>query len=81
LQTCMISKHGDSERRIVIGLRLGGSMSLEYRWYHKTNPIGQEMVFTLNHGDIYIMSNKAVGSDWRKSSILTLRHSANMAGK
>ena len=30
----------------------------------------------LNTGDIYIMSEKAVGSDWRKSSMYTLRHAA-----
>ena len=30
----------------------------------------------LNHGDIYIMSEKAVGYDWKMSSIYTLRHAA-----
>ena len=27
-------------------------------------------------GDVYVMTEKAVGSDWKKSTILTLRHSA-----
>jgi hypothetical protein len=30
----------------------------------------------LNHGDIYIMSDKAVGYDWKKRKIPTLRHAA-----
>lgn len=30
----------------------------------------------LNGGDIYIMSSKAVGCDWKSSSTVTLRHAA-----
>lgn len=78
-KSCYIGAHGDVERRIVIGLRLGGSMTLEYQWYQQTNPVGIEMVFTLHHGDIYIMDRKASGFDWRKKIIPTLRHSANMS--
>ena len=74
---CVINKHGDSERKIVVALRIGHSMSLEYQWYLKTNPIGQEMKFILNHGDLYIMSEKAVGTDWKLRNTATLRHSAN----
>jgi hypothetical protein len=36
---------------------------------------------TLNAGDVYLMSEKAVGTDWRhtKDGILTLRHAAGCA--
>jgi hypothetical protein len=34
---------------------------------------------TLQAGDLYIMSDKATGNDWKKSSILTLRHAAGAA--
>jgi hypothetical protein len=30
----------------------------------------------LNDGDMYIMSDKAVGNDWKRSAIPTLRHCA-----
>ena len=30
----------------------------------------------LNHGDFYVMSEKTVGFDWKRKSILTLRHAA-----
>ena len=30
----------------------------------------------IEHGDIYIMSEKAVGNDWLNSNIPTLRHAA-----
>lgn len=52
-------------------------MNLIYNWYYKNEQIGKECIIKkLNHGDIYIMSDKAVGNDWHKSSIYTLRHSA-----
>lgn len=80
VDSCYIGAHGDSERRIVVGLRLGATMSLCYQWYQNSNPIGQEVVLYLNHGDMYIMSFKAVGNDWKKKLIPTLRHSANCTG-
>jgi hypothetical protein len=30
----------------------------------------------LNHGDLYVMSEKAVGQDWKRKVIPTLRHAA-----
>jgi hypothetical protein len=73
---CGISYHGDRTRNIVIGLRLGDSIPLCFNWYHKSKPLGDKVTINLNHGDLYIMSSKAVGMDWKKSSQLTLRHSA-----
>ena len=73
---CGIGWHGDSERRIVIAVRLGRSMPLHYRWYHNRVPIGQVVPLMLHHGDIYLMSAKAVGTDWLKYTQVTLRHAA-----
>ena len=36
----------------------------------------KEYRVTLDHGDLYVMSEKAVGEDWKKSASLTLRHCA-----
>lgn len=71
-----IGFHGDGERKITIGVRLGETIPLHYFWYHKTNRIGERIKITLNHGDIYFMSNKATGNDAKKRNILTLRHAA-----
>ena len=57
-----------------MGVRLGASMNLEYQWFYKYKPVGKRMKFMLNHGDIYFMSKKAVGYDWKNSKIYTLRH-------
>lgn len=73
---CGIGMHGDSERRIVVAVRLGESIPLVYNWFVNSEPIGQKIELILNHGDMYVMSEKAVGTDWKKKSILTLRHAA-----
>ena len=74
-----IGFHGDRERNLVIGIRLGGAFPLVFQWYHQCKRLGKRMEFNLNDGDIYLMSGKAVGSDWRKSSKFTLRHAAGAA--
>lgn len=73
---CYIGWHGDTERRKVIGLRLGDSFPLCYRWYQNGNFISDVIRFTINGGDMYIMSDKATGNDWNKKKIPTLRHAA-----
>lgn len=74
---CGISWHGDSERKKVIGVRLGDyskSMPIYFRWYRHTYPVQQPIRIDLSPGDIYIMSEKAVGNDWCNEDIYTLRH-------
>ena len=78
LNKCGIGFHGDTERNIVIALTIGGGGGylLRWSWYHKSKPIGNPIDVRLNDGDLYIMSEKAVGTDWKRSSLVTLRHSA-----
>lgn len=51
-------------------------MSLHYKWWLRFNDVGKRIKLKLHHGDMYVMSDKATGYDWKKSSILTLRHAA-----
>lgn len=76
ISKCHIRYHGDSERKKVIGIRVGATFPLYFQWYIGWRPFGNRIDLQLSHGDIYIMSEKAVGTDWRKSSIPTLRHAA-----
>lgn len=76
IEQCGIGYHGDSERRKVIGIRLGANMPLFYQWFHRGESIGNRIEVNLKGGDIYIMSEKAVGTDWKKKTIYTLRHAA-----
>lgn len=73
---CGIGFHGDSERRKVVGIRLGlgESTPLHYQWFREAEAVGQRIVLKLNGGDMYVMSEKAVGQDWKKKKIYTLRH-------
>jgi hypothetical protein len=76
---CGIGFHGDTERRIVVCARFGASMPLVFQWFYKNEPVGKQLRLTLNDGDVYVMSQKAVGHDWKRSSIYTLRHAAGCA--
>lgn len=76
IKKCGIGFHGDSERKVVIGFRFGEDFPLEYQWYHKSLPVGERIKIELGDQDVYVMSEKAVGSDWMKSSLYTLRHAA-----
>jgi len=76
LSKCGIGFHGDSERRIVVCVRLGASMPMDFQWFQRSLPVGKRFNFTAHHGDIYAMSEKATGFDWKRRSILTLRHAA-----
>ena len=51
-------------------------MNLHFNWFYNSKSVGETLKLTLNNGDMYIMSEKAVGNDWKKRSIYTLRHSA-----
>lgn len=72
---CGIGFHGDSERKKVIALRLGASLPLQYRFY-QGGAVGVRMKLMLHHSDLYIMSEKAAGFDWKNRSIHTLLHAA-----
>ena len=71
-----IGWHGDTERSKVVALRVGKSMSLCYKWWMRHKSRGKLFSVELNHGDMYFMSEKSVGNDWKRSSMWTLRHSA-----
>jgi len=73
---CGIGFHGDSERKKVIACSLGDSRPIHWQWYYKSEKIGPRIKFTLNNGDMYIMSEKTTGYDWKKRNIKTLRHAA-----
>ena len=62
-----IGWHGDSERRRVLAMRLGlnPSMPFYYKWQYKNTDIGKLMICKINAGDVMIMSEWAVGTEWK----------------
>jgi hypothetical protein len=73
-----IGFHGDTERVVVICLTIGGGgcYPMRFQWFKDGMPIGNSIDLALNDGDVYVMSEKAVGADWKLRSKYTLRHSA-----
>lgn len=78
-----IGYHGDSERKKVIGIRLGKEMNIHWNWFYNSRPRGLNVSFILYPGDIYCMSEKTVGTDWMpriekgwSKKMYTLRHAA-----
>lgn len=76
---CGIGWHGDGEREVVFGYRAGEAtkqMPLMFQAFYDKCPIGPKTTIPLRRGDAYIMSSKAVGTDWLSPSLLTWRHAA-----
>lgn len=74
---CGIGWHGNRERRVVIGAHFGQGakgMPLKIQWFFQNQHVGEEARIELNPGDLYVLSDKAVGNDWTTHSTLTLRH-------
>ena len=76
---CGIGYHGDTERprSPVIGCNVGADRYLSFRAFHKNRYFNDhEVRIKLEHGDIYFMSEHAVGCNWKKSSQVVFRHRA-----
>lgn len=72
-----IGYHGDSERTRVFALSIGGyNYPLQWVLFHRYYPRATPERVLLNSGDLYIMSELAVGQHWKKSSLWTWRHAA-----
>lgn len=53
---------------------------MHWQWYTRNEPVGDRIkVNDLASGAMYIMSEKATGFDWKRSSLFTLRHAAGAA--
>lgn len=70
-----IGWHGDVERSVVAGYRMGKTMPLLYRWHNGPEILTDPLQIDLHDGDAYIMSHFATGYNWRKKQV-HLRHAA-----
>ena len=67
---CGIGYHGDTERRLVVAIRVGAAMPLYYQWYQDHVPVGDTFSVTLEEGDMYVMGSKAVAPSRVQPSLL-----------
>ena len=49
---------------------------MRWVWFYRSKPVTEFREVKLDSGDVYIMSEKAVGYDWSRKVIPTLRHAA-----
>lgn len=76
VRKCGIGFHGDAERAIVVAVRLGAQIPLHMQWFARHRPVGERIALDVPPGSVYAFGAKAVGRDWMRPSILTLRHAA-----
>jgi len=77
IRECGIRWHGDAERRKTLVTRLGPNSERHpfwLMWYHNHAPVSDPIRIDLAHGEVCIPSEKAVGTDFKRSTIPTLRH-------
>ena len=80
---CGIGFHGDGERKKVVGISLCSSdviREINWIWYKNSERVSERQRVKLYNGDCYVMCEKSSGFDWKKKSILTLRHAAGVEG-
>ena len=81
--TCGIRYHGDDERpeSPVIGCNLGEDRFICFRSFFKHRFYGNEFKVKLSHGDMYFMSEEAVGIGWIRKTHqkVIFRHRAGSA--
>lgn len=69
IDKCGIGWHGDGERKIVIALRMydddEADMPIYYQWYANEEPFGDRIPISVPQGCLYIMGEKAAGTDWK----------------
>ena len=71
---CCIEFHGDEEKRRIVCIRLGVAMPIHFQWLYNDLAVGDRMTFEIENGDVYLMSEKAVGADWLEENLFTLTH-------
>lgn len=73
-----IGYHGDAERAYVVGCRVGEPVfPLRFHCHADGRPIGNTVEIPLEDGDVYFMSDLAVGNKW-KTKGTHWRHSAGL---
>ena len=71
-----IGPHGDTERVCVSCLRVGASMPMKFGMFWNCKLRGKPFETVINGGDLYFMSEEAVGAEWKSRSKWIWRHCA-----
>lgn len=64
----------NKESKHVVNLHLGSSIPLHFRWFHNTTEVSNVKSIQLNHGDVYLMNEIALGAAKESKTKLFLKH-------
>ena len=76
IEKCGVAPCGDLNKRMVVGVHLGVMTRLAFAWHYQGVRYSKPVVLELHHGDVYVMSSKAVGWDSKRVAIATLKHAS-----
>lgn len=69
-----IGFHGDSERKMVVGVNMGAKRVIEFQAFEHTLPVGKRLRIHLRDGDMYFMCTVACGNDWTSNGYRSLHY-------
>lgn len=68
-------KYQGSKVNNMICIHLGDPIKLSYKWFFANKSVSDDFMITLNHGDLYIMNEKATGHDCKLKKNTVLKYS------
>lgn len=74
LNECFIPLHQVKDRKKIVGLGIGATMPLQFRWFHGSKSCSETMSIPIENGDLYIISEGAAGIRKEKQTKLYLKY-------
>lgn len=71
---CFTPLHQVKDRKKLVGLGLGETVPLQFKWFHSNIPCSETMSIPIDHGDLYIISQAAAGIHKEKQTKLFLKY-------
>ena len=73
MERCGRDSFGDWDKRMLVGLQVGATMKMAFTWWYQESKFSTPVEIELHHGDIFVLSDKAVGHDIHRKAIATLK--------
>lgn len=74
LNECYTPFHQVKDRKKLVGLGIGETQPLQFRWFHGSTVCSDTMSIPIEHGDLYIISQSAAGIQKEKQTKLYLKY-------
>lgn len=78
---CYTPLSQNKESKCQLNIHLGTSLPLHFRWYHLNMAVSDLKSIQINHGDIYLMNEIALGNVKESKTKLYLKHGMGLNSK